>query len=171
MKIRNRVTSGKILLDMTPMIDVVFQLMIFFMCTLKVVEPEGDFDISMPLGAPSESAVTEAELPPFKVRLEADETGELRMLSFNGAPLGRGEEAFELLNHEVLTAVTRLQAIGPDQQEKQEVEIDPDYGLHYGNIINAIGACSGRLGQNGVPIRYISRIKFAPRRQPDNAAP
>jgi len=47
MKLRNRVTSGKIALDMTPMIDVVFQLLIFFMCTLKVIEPEGDFDISI----------------------------------------------------------------------------------------------------------------------------
>lgn len=33
--------------DMTPMIDVVFQLLTFFMLTLKSVIPEGDFDIRM----------------------------------------------------------------------------------------------------------------------------
>ncbi|HAP07541.1 MAG TPA: biopolymer transporter ExbD [Planctomycetaceae bacterium] len=166
MKLRNRVTTGKIALDMTPMIDVVFQLLIFFMCTLKVIEPEGDFDISMPLGAPSASTVTDAELPPFKVRMEADGAGDLRALYFNGSNLGAGEQAFARLNSEVFRAITALQAIGKEQQEKQEVEIDPDYTLHYRYIINAIGACSGRLGPNGVPVRYISRIKFAPRREP-----
>jgi biopolymer transport protein ExbD len=166
MKIRNRVTSNKIQLDMTPMIDVVFQLMIFFMCTLKVTEPEGDFEISMPLGAPSASAVTEAELPPFKVRLVAAGDGELSALEFNGANLGTGPGAFQRLNSEVFRAVTSLKAIGPDQLEKQEVEIDPDYKLHYRYIINSIGACSGRLGENGVAVRYISKIKFAPRREP-----
>ena len=148
------------------MIDVVFQLIIFFMCTLKVSEPEGDFDISMPLGAPSASALDEAELPPFKVRLVGSANGEMASLSFNGSNLGNGEQAFARLNSEVFRAITALKAIGPDQQEKQEVEIDPDYNLHYHNIINAIGSCSGRLGKNGVPIRYISKIKFAPRREP-----
>lgn len=151
---------------MTPMIDVVFQLMIFFMCTLKVLEPEGDFEISMPLGAPSESAVTEAELPPFKVRLVAGADGELSALEFNGTNLGDGDPALKRLNTEIFRAITALAAIGPDQQEKQEVEIDPDYNLHYRYIINTIGACSGRLGQNGIPVRYISKIKFAPRREP-----
>lgn len=164
MKLRNRVTSNKIQLDMTPMIDVVFQLMIFFMCTLKVTEPEGDFDISMPLGAPG-AAVETAELPPFKVRLEADETGELRALFFNGTNLGTGEQAFARLNNQVREAMRALEAIGPTQKDNQEVEIDPDYNLHYRYIISSIGACSGTLGQNGIPVRYLSKIKFAPRRE------
>jgi len=166
MKLRNRVTTGKVNVDMTPMIDVVFQLLIFFMCTLKVIEPEGDFDISMPLGRATASSDTEAELPPFKVRLEANAEGELNALYFNGANLGGGDQAFAKLNSEVFRAITALAAIGPDQQEKQEVEIDPDYNVHYRYIISSIGACSGRLGQNGIPVRYISKIKFAPRREP-----
>lgn len=165
MKLRNRVTSNKIQLDMTPMIDVVFQLMIFFMCTLKVSEPEGDFDISMPLGSPGAAAETEAELPPFKVRLEADGAGELKALFFNGANLGSGDQAFNRLNNQVREAMRALEAIGPSQKENQEVEIDPDYNLHYRYIISSIGACSGTLGQNGIPVRYLSKIKFAPRRE------
>lgn len=164
MKLRNRIVQSKIQLDMTPMIDVVFQLMIFFMCTLKVTEPEGDFDISMPLGAPSEASVTEADQPPFKVRMIADGAGDLQSLQWNGVDLGGGPDAFDRLNSEVLRAITGLKAIGPDQQENQEVELDPDYNLHYGNVINAIGACSGRLERDGRPVRYLSKIKFAPRR-------
>jgi len=162
MKIRNRTGTAKIETQMAPMIDVVFQLLIFFMCTLKIIEPEGDFDINMPLGAPSESAVTDAELPPFKVRLESvPETGELQQLYFNGAPLGNGPGAFQLLNGEILKAVNALKATGPENLDKQEVEIDPDYGLRYEYIINAIGACSGKM-VDGTMVRYISRIKFAP---------
>lgn len=165
MKFRNRSSLSKIQLDMTPMIDVVFQLIIFFMCTLKVSEPEGDFEISMPLGVPSASSATDAELPPFKVRMQADATGELVSLSFNGENLGGGPGAISSLNSKVFRSITALQAIGNDQLEKQEVEIDPDYNLNYRYIINAIGACSGRVGQNGVHIPYLQRIKFAPIRQ------
>ena len=165
MKLRNRVTGGKIAIDMTPMIDVVFQLLIFFMCTLKMIEPEGDFDISMPLGAPSASAPSDAELPPFKVRMLADPTGELASLSFNGENLGGGEGAISVLNSKVFRSIQSLQALGSDQLQKQEVEIDPDYNLNYRYIINAIGACSGRIGENGIHIPYLQRIKFAPIRK------
>ena len=43
----------KVELQMTPMIDIVFQLLIFFIITFKIVAPEGDFNIKMPLAAPS----------------------------------------------------------------------------------------------------------------------
>ena len=167
MKLRNRVTTGKINVDMTPMIDVVFQLLIFFMCTLKVIEPEGDFDISMPLGAPSSSSPSDAELPPFKVRMQAGADGELASLSFNGEKLGGGEGAISVLNSKVFRSIQSLQALGSDQLQKQEVEIDPDYNLNYRYIINAIGACSGRIGENGIHIPYLQRIKFAPIRKPE----
>ncbi|MEI6539867.1 MAG: biopolymer transporter ExbD [Planctomycetota bacterium] len=123
MKLRNRASGSRIAVDMTPMIDVVFQLLIFFMCTLKMIEPEGDFDISMPLGAPMADSVTDAELPPFKVRMEADANGELVNLSFNGENLGGGLGAISSLNSKVFRSITALQAIGSDQLEKQEVEI------------------------------------------------
>ena len=34
--------------DMTPMIDMVFQLLIFFILTLNIVDPEGDFNLRLP---------------------------------------------------------------------------------------------------------------------------
>ena len=166
MKIRNRNEGGeKIEVQMAPMIDVVFQLLIFFMLTLKIIEPEGNFDINMPLGAPETSSVTEPDLPPFKVRMEADPaTGALSQLLFNGPPMGNDSTAFQRLNLEIFKSVNALKAAGPDALEKQEVEIDPDFGLHYKNIIEAISACSGKM-VDGKMVRYISRIKFAPIRE------
>ena len=60
--------GDKVSVDMTPMIDVVFQLMSFFMCTLKVVAPEGDFDIRMPLGVAAAATPDDQQVPPVRVR-------------------------------------------------------------------------------------------------------
>lgn len=166
MKIRNRTGTTKIEAQMAPMIDVVFQLLIFFMLTLKIIEPEGDFDINMPIGRPSPSPTDSPDLPPFKVRMEADpDTGELQQLFFNGNPLGNGPAAFALLNSEIFRSVKALEAAGSANIVKdQEVEIDPAYGLNYENVISAISACSGKM-VNGTMVRYISKIKFAPIRE------
>ncbi|MEZ6060527.1 MAG: biopolymer transporter ExbD [Planctomycetaceae bacterium] len=161
MKFRHQSKGEKIETQMAPMIDVVFQLLIFFMLTLKIIEPEGDFDINMPLGAPAEASVTDADLPPFKVRLLADPaTGQLTDLQFNGRSLGTGDDAFRTLNDEIRRSVERLRAAGPGA-DKQEVEIEPDFNLDYRYVISSISAVSGTI-QNGQMIRFISRIKFAP---------
>ena len=47
-KSATRSVDDKVAVDMTPMIDVVFQLLVFFALTLNVVEAEGDFRIRMP---------------------------------------------------------------------------------------------------------------------------
>ena len=149
---------------MTPMITIAFLLIICFMYTFDVTEPGGDFEPNMPLVAAGTTAVTDAGLRPLKVRLVAGDGGELSALQFNGENLGNGEQAFARLNSEVFLAISTQHVIGPDQQKDLEVEIEPDYNLQYRFIVNAIGACSGRLGPNGVPVRYLSKIKFAPRR-------
>jgi len=150
---------------MTPMIDVVFQLLIFFMLTLKIITPEGDFNINMPLGRPTESPVVDAELPPLKVRLKADQTGELSSLLFNDDDFGAGPDAFRRLNDEIHAVVTALQNVGPADAENgadmQEVELDPDFGLDYKYVISAISACSGKVTAEGATVPLLSRIKFA----------
>ena len=167
MKLRNRYpTADRIASQLTPMIDVVFQLLIFFMLTLKLIEPEGDFNINMPLGRPSEAKVTDAELQPIKVRLEADpQTGELRNLRLNDRDLGGGPEVFQLLNAEINKVVLALRNVGPANAENgadmQEVELDPDFGLDYKYVISAISSCSGRVTAEGTTIPLLSRIKFA----------
>jgi biopolymer transport protein ExbD len=105
---------------MTPMIDVVFQLLIFFMCTLKVIEPEGDFDISMPLGAPK--ANSDHRCPtyqPFKVRMQADATGELASNSASTAKTSavvEGRHFRAELNSRVFRSITvACRPLGSDQ--------------------------------------------------------
>lgn len=161
MKIRSRGSDGeKIETQMAPMIDVVFQLLIFFMLTLKIIEPEGDFSISMPLGQASTESSDEPQIEPLKIRLRASADGALAEVLVNGQTMGVGPEAFLRVNAKVYDEIVGL----GDQADELEVEIDPDYGVPYSGIIATISACSGRIEDEEVT-RFVSKIKFAPIRE------
>ncbi len=148
--------GDKIAIDMTPMIDVVFQLMSFFMCTLKVVAPEGDFDIRMPLGAAAAAAPDDQQVPPVRVKLSAGADGSLAGIAMNGATVAD----FEELRKRVIGLVGT--DTGPNSlAERTEVELDCDYSLKYVNVVRAITAVSGKV-QDGQVVELIKKIKFTP---------
>ena len=148
--------GDKVAIDMTPMIDVVFQLMSFFMCTLKVVAPEGDFDIRMPLGAAAAAAPDDQQVPPVRVKLSAGADGSLAGIAMNGTPVSD----FEELRKRVIGLVGT--DTGPNSlAERTEVELDCDYALKYVNVVRAITAVSGKV-QDGQIVELIKKIKFTP---------
>jgi biopolymer transport protein ExbD len=148
--------GDKVAIDMTPMIDVVFQLMSFFMCTLKVVAPEGDFDIRMPLGAAAAAAPDDQQVPPVRVKLSAGADGSLAGIAMNGATVAD----FEELRKRVIGLVGT--DTGPNSlAERTEVELDCDYSLKYVNVVRAITAVSGKV-QDGQIVELIKKIKFTP---------
>jgi biopolymer transport protein ExbD len=85
--------ASKIDINMTPMIDVVFQLLTFFMLTLKTVIVEGDFNIRMPLGA-SAGAAEDNPIPPIIVKMAATPEGRLADVKLGG----KGVAGQDLLN-------------------------------------------------------------------------
>ena len=91
--------------DMTPMIDCVFQLMIFFMLTLKIVSAEGNFDINMPIGQQQGAADPLAQ--DIRVRMIADANGNLVSLQMGNRKLGNDARAFAQLNTEILNSIGR----------------------------------------------------------------
>jgi len=148
--------SDKIEINMTPMIDVVFQLMSFFMCSLKIVAPEGEFDIRMPLGKSASNVVDDQQVPPVRVRLTAGTDGGLAGITMNGNPV----TDFNELQKKLVALVGN--ARGPDSlADKTEVEFDCDYALKYANVVRAITAVSGTV-QDGQIVELIKKIKFAP---------
>ncbi len=149
---------SKVDIPMAPMIDIVFQLLIFFMLNLKIVAPEGNFNVNMPIGAPA-SAANENQLTDIKVKLQADANGNLVQLRFGDIPLGNDDRAFEKLNQEILDLVGRPGAAKP---KDIEVEIDADYDLRYEYIIKAVSKCTGRIDSKGQVIRFVEKVKFAP---------
>lgn len=154
MAAKREALSDKISIDMTPMIDVVFQLITFFMLTLRTVITEGDFDIRMPLGA-SAGAATEDQLPPVRVRMTAGPGGERTSLTMNGQPI----EDFDELRRRIVDLV----GAGPGSSaDKTEVELDCDPDLSYDNVIRAVTAVSGQVQPDGTVVELIKKIKFAP---------
>jgi biopolymer transport protein ExbD len=157
----------KIEANMSAMIDVVFQLLIFFMLTLRVADPEGDFSINMPAqGAPSTPSDT--QLPDIKVKLRANPDGTLAGLFLGGRNLGNGVQSFVQLNSEILKLIGKP---GNEMAKEMEVEIDADYHLHFRHVINAVGACTGRMDKKAKKVvKYIEKIKFKPPKKPGQAA-
>jgi biopolymer transport protein ExbD len=163
MKVR-RTGSGapdKVEQQMTPMIDIVFQLLTFFIMSFKIAAVEGDFSIKTPLAAPSAGVPENIDsLPPIRVRLTANADGTLR-----GIQMGeRSLPSFDELHREVMAIVGTDSGPG-SLAEQAEVELDADYDLHYQNVISAVTAISGYVDPNGQIVKLIEKIKFAPPRQ------
>jgi len=172
MKLRHSTTSGddKIELQMTPMIDIVFQLLVFFIMTFKIVSQEGDFNIKMPLATQGAGSPDTLTVETMRVRMEADGTGKLARMSLNGRvlqPLAFDNENRwvnpEVLQSEVVALIGSER--GPDSiQANTEVELDCDFGLNYAHVIEAITAVSGYVGDDDTVIKLVEKIKFAPPR-------
>jgi biopolymer transport protein ExbD len=167
MKIRHS-TSGapdKVEQQMTPMIDIVFQLLTFFIMSFKIATVEGDFSIKMPLAAPSQGKPDpENLLPPIQVRLTAGPDGQL-----TGIRMGqRALPSFAALHQEIIGIVGTESGPGT-LADQSEVELDCDYDLRYENVISAITAISGYVTPDRRIVKLIEKIKFAPPRKGDAA--
>ncbi len=152
-------------LNMTSMIDIVFQLLVFFILTFKVVVQEGDYNVRMPLAAvaPDEEIIDE---PPelIRVMLRAGETGaistievddEVEVKTFVGDTT---EDLYRQLNEYVDAKVS----LGDDPEEgvDTEVEFDIDTTLKYRYTVSAIEAVSGKQLADGNVKKLIENIKL-----------
>ena len=163
MKFRHRIVDDeKIELQMTPMIDIVFQLLVFFIMTFKIVAQEGDFNIKMPLAAPNAGTPDDSLLPPLKLRLLADDNGNLRA---DGIQLNDRVFADFSGLHAYIRSLLGDDA-GPGSVGETEVEIDCDYQLRYAHTIDAVTAISGYVDADGNVIKLIEKIKFSPPDEP-----
>ena len=162
MRIRKSVagTTDKVEMQMTPMIDIVFQLLVFFVMSFKIVEVEGDFNIKMPAAAPSEGPV-EDTFPPITVRLEADNQGRLAGIRLGSKPL----TSFQALHLEIRALIGDDRGPG-SFAESAEVELDVDYNLKYEYVVHAITAISGYVDEQGNVVKLIEKLKFAPPKKP-----
>lgn len=158
MKIRKSAASGndKVEMQMTPMIDIVFQLLTFFVMSFKIVTQEGDFNIKMPLAAPGPSSDAEPPLPPIRIRLTANDQGQLSGIQMGERSLG----SFKELNTAIMQMVGTDE--GPGLRSEAEAEIDADYNLHYREVVHAITAISGQVTPDGHIVKLIEKLKFAP---------
>ncbi len=161
MKLRHTTSQApdKVEIQMTPMIDIVFQLLIFFLFSFKIVTQEGDFNIRMPVAGPASSTSLQTDLP-IKVRLTADDEGNLASIRMDDAVLPN----FTALHEKVMSRVGTN--AGPDAAENIEAELDCDYNLKYRNVIGAVTAISGYVTPDGRIVKLIQKIKLSPPKKP-----
>ena len=159
MKIRRSTSSGQdtIELQMTPMIDIVFQLLVFFIMTFKIVSLEGDFNIQMPLAAQDEGLPDENDLlPPMRLTLTANDAGQLSGISLNDRNFTNFRDLHDYI-------ASRVGDAGPSGSGDAEVELDCDYHLRYEHAIEAVTAVSGYIDRETDEIvRLVEKIRFAP---------
>ena len=161
MKLRHTTTpmSEKVDMQMTPMIDIVFLLLIFFLFSFKIVAQEGDFNIRMPVAGPV-STTLDTQLP-IKVRLSSDAEGNLTGIQMGDRKLPN----FAALHDQIISIVGN--EAGPGAAENTEAEIDFDYNLKYRYIIAAVTALSGYISPDGHIVTLIQKIKFSPLQKPE----
>ncbi len=150
---------------MTPMIDIVFLLLVFFIMTLAdrgFVAPEGDFNIRMPVAAPSEGKLDESLVLPLKVRLKSTSEGRLAGVYLAEARMP-DNAPFQALQERIIQIVSDDAGPGSGAEDR-EVELDCDYNLRFEYAIDAITAVSGKVQQGGI-VKLIDKIRFTPPRE------
>ena len=142
---------------MTPLIDIVFLLLTFFVVSFKIVSQEGDFGIKIPQtgGAMATVAPTILPMEPIRVRLFADANGHLADIQIGSLNLGPDPHKLrEQIIKQVGTAPT------PKERENWEAIIDYDRHLKYQYTMDALTAISGYMS-GGTTVPLIDKINFA----------
>lgn len=143
---------------MTPMIDIVFQLLIFFIMTFKITAMEGDFSVKMPKGG-SSASTNEDFIPPVYIHLVAGPNGSIENIEFRESSLGTD---FRQLSRKIIETV----GSGPESEklrQETEVELDCDPNLRYEETIKAITAVTGFKNEDGEIVKLLEKIKFRDR--------
>ncbi|MFK7768925.1 MAG: ExbD/TolR family protein [Mariniblastus sp.] len=154
----------EIKLNMTAMIDIVFQLLVFFIMTFKVVTMEGDFTVKMPMASQNASSIDDVLPDIITVALRAGEDGKINSIIVDGDETFAEADMYRKLTQLI---ESRLGAeADPENEMETEVEFDIDYGLKYSYTVKAIEAVSGKV-ENGVVKKLIEKVKFKDNKKPD----
>lgn len=189
MKIRGYDKANEeIKLEMTPMIDIVFQLLVFFIMTYKVTAMEGDYNIRMPSPGVEDTMEPETLEDFLQVRLVAN--AETRFLDRIEVTFGadqqtwnrsvypvrradpkvkltKAQEQQNLQSRAVFTSLNQfvINVVGagsgdPGSASEIEAEIEADVDLRYEDTVYAIEAISGYKDDNKKIVKLIEKIKF-----------
>jgi biopolymer transport protein ExbD len=148
----------KVQTDMTPMIDVVFQLMVFFLFTFKIAPVEGEIGVNMPaITAGSSASPQDVTVEKVPIKLFAGSGGVLEEVMLGDRSLGGGEKSLRALSE-----ILKETYSGPTGVAKDvEVEVDADRPLRYHWVIRATNA----IMYAGIDSINFRDPKIDPRRQ------
>ncbi|MEN3014359.1 MAG: biopolymer transporter ExbD [Endomicrobiia bacterium] len=113
-------------MQMAPMIDIVFQLIIFFMCATTFQKYERDLRSNIPVMS---EQVVQKKMEDVVVRI--DKYGRIFV----------GNKEYQVVKYEIpelIGLLSRLKKFFPDQS----VIIEADKETHHQNVVNVLNACA-----------------------------
>lgn len=127
-----KMSKEEVKVDMTPMIDVTFLLLIFFMCTLNFQAQEGNLIAYLPKDLGSMSKMTKQDpVEPINVKLVGTKkTGTVIWL---GSERYTGKDKFKKLYNKIV-AIAKSTGGGP-------VLIDPEIETPFKDVIQTLNVC------------------------------
>ncbi len=137
MKLLDDLMNKKAELQITPLIDVVFLLLIYFMVTASLIQKEADLSFMLPVNIPSDEPI---QLP-IEVLIEVTELGDVMI---EGMIFGQGETNLDDLIYQLIT----LREAADSSASDLIVNILPaDKALH-GRIVKVMDACAAAQVKN-----------------------
>ena len=131
MNLNENLEPVKLELQIAPLIDVVFLLLIYFMVTASLIKKEGDISFVLPASVASSEAVT----LPMEVLIEIDAAGIVVVEGMQFA-------AEDILLDDLVNHVRGLKAIAQSQRSPFFVNVIPHRNALHARIINVMDACA-----------------------------
>ncbi|MFA5795175.1 MAG: biopolymer transporter ExbD [Candidatus Brocadiia bacterium] len=136
-KIRGDTSEASMEINMTPMIDVIFQLIIFFMCSIHFKSLEGKLYSYLPKDkGMAETTVTDPELDEVRILLIYDKN-KLPLQTMIKIGL-REIKDWNALSDELKTIYTQQKSSGA---KIPPYKIDSDFKVPVQAVINALNTC------------------------------
>lgn len=137
MKLLEDLMTKKTELQITPLIDVVFLLLIYFMVTASLIRKEADLSFMLPAKVDTPDPIT----LPIEVLIEVSETGEVLI---NGMMFGRESNNLDDLIDQLIS----FREAADSSKSDLIVNILPDDKALHGRIVLVMDACAAAKVQN-----------------------
>ena len=131
MNFQRHVEDVKLELQIAPLIDVVFLLLIYFMVTAALIKKEGDISFMLPANIAAEEVVD----IPVEVLIEITSDGTVQV---EGMRFSRADRDLD----ELVSQIRGLQAIAASQHSPFFVNILPHQDALHRRIIDVMDACA-----------------------------
>lgn len=136
---RRRSSDTPVDMQMGPMIDMVFLLLVFFMVTSKPIKQESDITLGLPGSVPQEEAV---EIPDEQ-RINILPTGQVVL---NEVTMGA---AADTGLPKLIALLVRFKESADAARSQALVTLNPDATVHHQRVVDVLNACA-KAGISGV---------------------
>ncbi len=137
MKLLEDLTNKKAELQITPLIDVVFLLLIYFMVTASLIKKEADLSFLLPAKVDTPDPIS----LPIEALIEISDTGDVTM---EGMLYGANGSNLD----DLVTQLLALREAADSSGSELIVNILPSDDALHGRIVNVMDACAAAQVQN-----------------------